>query len=458
MQDTQSPPTSSRYVTTLRTLARLSDVFGLLLLMLPMLFLSKQPSPYIVFVSLVVIFILSLLKDNYSGQTKLSHSAIMILLLACGIGLLQLAPIPTLVLVLISIFTVVSLPMAHQLLLGTLFFMVAVLSYFVSFEYVGLSRTQNTLLDATAVFALFIVVACKYFFIFTKYQVVYDSLTRSRLRFNHFTKIANKLARYSPSQVWSAIIQDDKEVKLENKRRKLTVFFSDIKGFTDLSESLSAEDLTDFLNTYFEAMAAVAKRHGGTIDKFIGDALMVFFGDPDSKGEREDALACVEMAVDMRREISKLRTQWRALGFDGLDVRMGINSGYCHVGNFGSPSRLSYTAIGREVNLSARIQSAAQPNEILISQSTYELTQHNFKCTKGMPVMLKGISEPTQVWSVDAIRQGKELKQVRWIEHDLPGFNLHLNMKNIQPVDKVKIRQMLREAALTIDERIRMDD
>lgn len=449
---------SSQQLTVLRTLARLSDLFGLLLIMLPMVFLNSKHHVFIALCALITIFILYLIRDNYAGSTKVGHSFCITLLLATGVGFIQLSPIPTLALTLISIFTVLNLSVSKQLLLGVFFFLGVVVSYFIGLKLLDLSQLQNAILDAASVFALFFTVACKYFFVQHKYKAVNNSLARSRVRFNHFIAVANKLARYTPSQVWRSIVHENKAVRLENRRRKLTVFFSDIKGFTDLSESLSAEDLTNFLNTYFDAMATVAKRHGATVDKFIGDAIMVFFGDPETKGERDDALACVEMAVDMRRELAKLRAQWRALGFEGLDVRMGINTGYCHVGNFGSPSRLSYTAIGREVNLSARIQSVAQPNQILISQATYELVQHNYHCTQGVPVNLKGISEPVQVWSVDMMRQGEDRRQARWIEHDLPGFNLHMNMKNIQTVDKRKIRQMLREASLTIDERIRQDD
>lgn len=455
MTESHLDTTSSMHLTVLRTLDRIADVLALLLICIPMIFLGRTPIVFVVFSSVVFIFTLLLLKNNYDGKTKVAHSLLITLLLGLGIGLLQLSPIPTLALLLLSIFTVINLAVAQQLLLGFLFFLMAVCSYFIGSQILGLPRIQNTLLNAISVFALFMAAACKYYFVQSKYHAIYERLQRSRMRFSHFTQVANKLARYTPSQVWSGVIQENKEVRLENRRRKLTVFFSDIKGFTDLSETLSAEDLTSFLNTYFDAMAGVAKRHGATIDKFIGDALMVFFGDPGSKGEREDALACVEMAVDMRRELGRLRSHWRALGFDGLDVRMGINTGYCHVGNFGSPTRLSYTAIGREVNLAARIQSVAEPNQILISDQTHELIKHNYKCTKGLPVLLKGIVEPTQVWSVDAIRQGEDKRRMRWVEHEMPGFNLHLNMRNIKEVDRVKIRQMLREASLTLDESIR---
>ena len=114
-------------------------------------------------------------------------------------------------------------------------------------------------------------------------------------------------------------------------------------------------------------MSQIALAHGATIDKYVGDAILVFFGDPESRGVEEDAIACVTMALAMRKRMSELQTTWRASGIETpLRCRMGINTGVCTVGNFGSEDRIDYTIIGGgDVNLASRIESACPPNEIV---------------------------------------------------------------------------------------------
>ena len=122
-------------------------------------------------------------------------------------------------------------------------------------------------------------------------------------------------------------------------------------------------------------MTKIALNHGATIDKYIGDAMMVFLGILKQK-EREDARACVEMALKMQERMGELREKWLNEGFaDPFEVRIGINTGYCNVGNFGSDQRLTYTIIGGEVNVAARLESAAQANGILMSYETYAHVQ-----------------------------------------------------------------------------------
>ena len=127
---------------------------------------------------------------------------------------------------------------------------------------------------------------------------------------------------------------------------------------------MEPNELARVLDDYLSAMAEVADQFGGTFDKFIGDGIMIFFGDPKTQGTKEDAQACVAMAVEMRRRMNLLQIQWRREGIDRqLAVRMGINSGFCTVGNFGSNDRMNYTALGTEVNLASRLESAAKPGE-----------------------------------------------------------------------------------------------
>jgi adenylate cyclase len=128
---------------------------------------------------------------------------------------------------------------------------------------------------------------------------------------------------------------------------------------------MQPEELTALLNEYLTEMSQIAIRHGGSVNKFIGDAMLVFFGDPATQGVVEDAHACVAMAFEMQRRLAELNVRWRKQGIEQpFRARMGINTGYCNVGNFGSDQRMDYTIIGAEANLAARLQSIAQPGEL----------------------------------------------------------------------------------------------
>lgn len=216
-----------------------------------------------------------------------------------------------------------------------------------------------------------------------------------------FEDLSQKLGKYLPPQVHEAIFSGRQDVQITTRRKKLTVFFSDIRNFTATSESLQPEALTTYLNEYFSLLTQVALKHGATIDKYIGDALMVFFGDPDTKGEQQDALSCVAMAMEMQEELAKLKSAWRRRGFvEPFQTRMGINTGYCNVGNFGSDQRLTYTIIGAEVNVAARIEAEADPDGILITHETYAHVSDLVKVEHRPSVILKGISRPIQTYAV----------------------------------------------------------
>ncbi len=162
-------------------------------------------------------------------------------------------------------------------------------------------------------------------------------------------------------------------MRVTAERKKLTIFFSDIVDFTATTERLQPEELTALLNEYLTEMSIIAHAHGATVDKFIGDAILAFFGDPQTLGPREDARACLRMAIAMQDRLTQLQKKWLEQGIEEpLRVRMGINTGYCNVGNFGSDDRMDYTIIGAEANLAARLQSIAPPGRIVLS---YEPTR-----------------------------------------------------------------------------------
>ncbi|WP_193369873.1 adenylate/guanylate cyclase domain-containing protein [Pelagibius marinus] len=214
--------------------------------------------------------------------------------------------------------------------------------------------------------------------------------------------LATRLAKYLSPQIYQTIFSHTDEQASAYSRKNLTIFLSDIVQFTDLSDSLEPERLAKVVNSYLSEMASIALDCGGTIDKFIGDAILVFFGDPESEGETEDALRCVEMALRMRARAAELQKYWQKLGVSqGLHVRMGIATGFCTVGNFGSEQRLDYTVLGSPVNLASRLEVAAKPDAILVDENTHSLIQGHVHCTKVERITPKGFARPIQVYQVD---------------------------------------------------------
>ena len=260
-------------------------------------------------------------------------------------------------------------------------------------------------------------------------------------------QMSRKLTKYLPPQVWESIFQGRRDAKLQTQRKKLTIFFSDIKDFTETSDEMPPDLLTEMLNTYFERMSKIAIQYCGTIDKFIGDAILIFYGDPVSKGAKEDAIACVSMAVEMRREMQILRQKWQSMHIDKpLHIRMGINTGYCHVGNFGSETRMSYTIIGRDANLAARLQGIAAVDEILISHETYLLVREHVSCKEKGAVSLRGITKPVQVWEVVDFHKDIHSSHSSWIEHELNGFTMHMDLSKIRNFEKDSVLKALEQA------------
>ena len=213
-----------------------------------------------------------------------------------------------------------------------------------------------------------------------------------------------KLSKYLSPQIYASIFTGSRDVELATERKRLTVFFSDIKDFTATTADMQPEDLTAMLNRYFTAMSKIALAYGAHIDKFIGDAMLMFFGDPETRGVEEDARACVRMAVAMQRQMVELQQEWRGSGFDQpFEMRVGINTGYCNVGNFGSDDRMDYTIIGAEVNLAARIEAAADPGGILISYPTWALVRDIVRAEERDSIVAKGIRREVRVFAVAGI-------------------------------------------------------
>ncbi len=240
-------------------------------------------------------------------------------------------------------------------------------------------------------------------------------------------KASEQLSKYLSPQICEKIFSGA-EFSAKSARKKLTIFFSDIVGFTTLSEQMEAEDLSNFLNFYLTNMCDIALKYGGTIDKFIGDSVMVFFGDPDTKGAQEDATACCQMAMEMLNFLESNQQNFQDMyNFpEKLEIRMGIHNGLCNVGNFGSAQRLDYTAIGRAVNVASRLEQAAPKNSILVSSAVRNLIKSKFETSSPIEVKAKGIDKP--IASYVLTKQGSINSKVI---KELDGFKLEYDPKKI---------------------------
>lgn len=269
------------------------------------------------------------------------------------------------------------------------------------------------------------------------------SITLARIR-NHLARsagarrvqtFADQLGRYVAPQVCQSLLEGSRQAEIRTQHKQLTVFFSDIKDFTAATACWEPEDVTFLLNSYFSEMSRIVHQYGGTLDKFIGDAMLIFFGDPGTLGPREDALQCVRMAQAMQRRMSELQLLWRGLGAGNcFQIRIGIHTGYCNVGNFGCDTRMDYTIIGPSVNLAARLEEAAASGGIVISRETYALVQDEISADPTGPLRLKGFTEPVNAF---VLRDEAAVAAAR----TLPAWNETLRQIPVQPASRAPLPQ-----------------
>jgi class 3 adenylate cyclase len=263
--------------------------------------------------------------------------------------------------------------------------------------------------------------------------------------------LSSKLAKYLSPQVYHSIFTGAREVRLASQRKKLTVLFSDIVSFTELTDKMESEDLTHLLNHYLTEMSKVALEHGATIDKYVGDMIMIFYGDPETSGVKEDALSCVKMAIAMQRRLRELADVWRGSGIETpLSCRIGIHTGYCTVGNFGSEDRMDYTIIGSPVNLASRLQREAPVGGILISYETYAHIRDEVLCEKRGDVRVKGFARPVATYEVIDLVENVDPKH-RPLRVDLAHLRLELDPR-MPAQEKSVARQHLHDALVRLSE------
>ncbi|WP_170419494.1 adenylate/guanylate cyclase domain-containing protein [Ruegeria arenilitoris] len=269
-------------------------------------------------------------------------------------------------------------------------------------------------------------------------------LSQMREANDTLTHVSKQLAKYMPPQLYESIIAGDQQAAIESRRRKLTIFFSDIVDFSEITDHLEAEELTTLLNEYLSAMSEVALKHGAYFDKFIGDAMMLYFGEPESLGVEEDAAACVRMAIDMQRKLGHLQTEWQRKGLIDrpFRARMGINTGYCTIGNFGSADRMDYTAIGREVNLAARLEAECDPGGLLLAAETYSLVKDWLPVEEREPVRVKGFQNPIRTYAATAIYESAD-RDSRIIHEEDEGFSLTVDRARISKGAILRLKSLV---------------
>ncbi len=368
------------------------------------------------------------------------------LLITLAISELNYTPWPSLLLLALLQFNALSQGGIKRWLEVNLGVLVGLMLGFFLLDNQNIHYESNPLLNTVILIGAFAYL-CLYGMYSYKYQQQLIHSNRTLQRDSEtFRAHAYKLSRYLPAPV-NAMLKGQNSI-LETERKRITVFFSDIVGFTELSEELEAETLTELLNSYLSEMSKVANRFNGTVDKFMGDAIMVLFGDDknSSQGIKKDAIQCVSMAIAMTKRMRELQPHWAEMGIKKpLEIRIGINSGYCTVGTFGTNKNLDYTALGAHVNLASRLESAGSPGNILISHETWALIKDVILCRDKGQIKAKGFSYPIQVYEV--VDHRKELGgNQSYLSETMEGFSLHLDLEKVKNYDKTKVVDSLKMA------------
>lgn len=219
--------------------------------------------------------------------------------------------------------------------------------------------------------------------------------------------IEYSLKRYLPKQLVDSIKERGKESMDSvsvHRRKKMTFFFSDIKNFTIITDSLEPEDMANLLNEYLTEMNEIIDKYEGTLAQVIGDGLYVFFGAPKSTNDTDHAIRCMNMAIEMQNKMDELNKRWFDAGIDEkFQIRCGINTGMATVGGYGSSNRKEYTAMGMQVNIAARIEAACTPGNILLSHSTWSLVKDNVQCKRLEKIEIKGYHKPIKIYEVEEV-------------------------------------------------------
>ncbi len=224
--------------------------------------------------------------------------------------------------------------------------------------------------------------------------VAYQRLIERKKR----RQIEGMFGRYVSHQIRDFLVQHPDAANPSGRKERLTMFFSDVRGFTSMSEKMEPQEVQQLLSEYFTEMTGILFKYEGTLDKFMGDAIMAFFGDPVPQPDQ--AQRAVLMALEMQEAIARLNQKLTAEGRRTIGVGMGINTGDVTVGNLGSKDFLDYTVIGDAVNLACRLEQNAKAGDIIITQATYDEVRDVVDVEPMEPIRVKGKSEPIPIYRV----------------------------------------------------------
>jgi len=259
----------------------------------------------------------------------------------------------------------------------------------------------------------------------------YSALLKSQKQLEVRNRFIRKtFGRYISDEIVEAVLETPGGLKLGGEKRIVTVLMSDLRGFTSLSEEMSAEYVVDMLNVFLEAMTEIILEHHGTINTFIGDAIMVVFGAPQKRND--DAMRAVTCALAMQKKMSDVNKLCLKKGYPQLKMGIGINTGEVVAGNIGSQKRLKYDFIGHNVNIAARIEAYSIGGQILISQNTLKACKLKLTVSSQMQVVAKGIKKPILIYDIIGVHDDASLSLVshdklRLVQLDKP-FPVHLTI------------------------------
>jgi len=224
-------------------------------------------------------------------------------------------------------------------------------------------------------------------------------------------RLSAKLSLYLPKILVRLLERGEKDIDKQYQRVRVTIFISEIKDFTQISEVLQPEDTSKILNIYLTKMSKIVEEHGGIVDKFFGDSIIVYFGGIEDEKHQHNALQAIRTALIMQKQAKLIQEH---IHRDGLEIpfkiRLGLSTGYVTIGSFGSEERKDYTIIGREVNITSFIKDVCEPGGICVSYNTYLLTKDQFEYEDASILSIEGLHTPLKVYKL--IKEKEEQKQI----------------------------------------------
>ena len=226
--------------------------------------------------------------------------------------------------------------------------------------------------------------------------VAYKTLTEEE----NVKYIRSTFSKFVSKDVVNELLANPESLKLGGEKKEITIFFSDIRGFTNISESLSPEELVGLLNDYLSEMTEIVLAYKGTVDKYMGDAIMAFWGAPVPEPDHA-YLACLA-AVEQLTVLKRLQQKWRDEGKPNIDIGIGLNTGFAVVGNMGSSHRMDYTVMGDTINLGSRLEGTNKvyTTKIIISDNTYEKVKDKIIARQLDVIRVKGKNEPVEIYEL----------------------------------------------------------